>query len=701
MRTGMMAAAIAALLTTTAYAAPPRAVPVTETVHGVTLTDEYRWMEESANDAEMRAWVKEEAARTRATLAALPGRAEFAVAIKASSSALTRVSALQIAGGTTVFRRAQAGDKVAKLIVVQGGKERVLLDPNLTSGTSVTAINNMALSPDGKRIAVHQAKGGGEVGEITVYDTATGAVVGKPIGSIWGEFALTWLGGDAVAYTQMREPGPGVDPIEQMRGFVWQLGSDAAPVQVLGVGAPGSDFASPEFPILANPAASDWAMGWAGGARADQRGFVARRADLIAGKPKWLTLATLDDKVQAADLLGDNLFLSTSKVNGAGQIVRRPLTAAGLGAPTVVFEGSDRLILTGLAAAKDGVYVSGQSDGVTKLFFSKGGTAKFAPVALPFEGGDIFNFGALGDGRGVTIAYSGWFQNARHFTVTDGKVTDTGYGSTTWEGAKAFVADRLEAKSADGTLVPLVVLRKGGSVPAGGMPTILEAYGGYGISTATPFYGRDFMAWIDRGGAMAFCGVRGGGERGRAWHEGGRGPNKARGHEDFQACAATLKAKGIAAGRGPVATGTSMGGTMAPPAALKRPELFSGLIPRVGVMNSARIGNAPNGPNQFGEMGDPAKPDEYKWLVAMDPYQMLPGAKALPPTLITIGLNDKRVAPWMSAKFAARAQSKFGTDLVMLRADDDAGHGIGTAEDARTAENADIYAFAWNAAMAK
>jgi prolyl oligopeptidase len=257
--------------------------------------------------------------------------------------------------------------------------------------------------------------------------------------------------------------------------------------------------------------------------------------------------------------------------------------------------------------------------------------------------------------------------------------------------------DRMEARSADGTMVPLVVLRLKGAVPAGGMPTILEAYGAYGISTTTPFYGRDFMAWVARGGAMAFCGVRGGGERGRAWHEAGRLASKSSGHADFIACAKTLKDKGIATAKGVVAMGTSAGGVLVPPAVLKEPGAFAAMVPRVAVLNPSRLGASINGANQFDELGDPGKPEEFKALIATDAYQMLTTATAMPDTLLTIGLNDMRVSPWMSAKFAARAQAKFGDKrTIWLRAESDGGHGVGTAEEARVAEYADIFAFAWD-----
>jgi len=65
--------------------------------------------------------------------------------------------------------------------------------------------------------------------------------------------------------------------------------------------------------------------------------------------------------------------------------------------------------------------------------------------------------------------------------------------------------------------------------------------------------------------------------------------------------------------------------------------------------------------------------------------------------LLTIGLNDRRVAPWMSAKFAARALARFGDHhLVLIRSDADAGHGIGSTRDQVIEERADIYAFFMN-----
>jgi prolyl oligopeptidase len=685
--------------TTTAIAAtPPRAVPVTETVHGITLTDEYRWMEDPANAAEMAAWVKAESAEARKALEALQERAAFAAKIKEVSSSLTRVRDVQMAGDVTVFRRAMQGDKTAKLMVESDGKERVLIDPNAATG-SISAIGSVSLSPNGKLVAVHTSSGGSEVGAIQIYATATGAKVGAPFENIWGEFSVFWLGGDLISYTVMAPANEFADQMQGMRAYVKHMGDTGPGTLLLGPGGSGPAIAAKDFPLIATNGVSNWSLGAAVGARVDKIFWVARTDKLLSGNAGWRQVATLDDNVTISALFGDTLLLLTTKSNGAGSIVARTLSDDAIGAPVSVFEGNDQLIVSLMAVSKDGVYVAAMTDGTTRLFHSADANT-FNEVKLPFAGGELADFTSHADGKGIILSYSGWLTNLRTITVENGKATATPYASSTWEGAKAFTIDNLQAKSADGTMVPMVVVRPGGVIPKGGMPTVLEGYGGYGSSTATPVYRRDFMAWNARGGAMAYCGIRGGGERGRAWHEGGRGPNKPNGHADYIACAETLKAKGYAPPKGVVATGTSMGGALVPPAVLKRPDLFAGMIPRVAVLNATRIGAAPNGANQFDEMGDPATPEGFKALLGMDAYQMLPTAKSIPPTLITIGLNDKRVAPWISAKFAARAKAKFGKSTpIWLRADDDAGHGVGSAEDSRVAEIADTMAWAW--AMSK
>jgi prolyl oligopeptidase len=482
-----------------------------------------------------------------------------------------------------------------------------------------------------------------------------------------------------------------------MQTFLRRVGDSGTGPAIFGFGSKGPAFAEKDFPIVSAAPWGAWVLAEGAGARADENLWIARKADLIAGTPAWAVLATLEDRVRSAQMLGDIAFIWTTKSNSAGTIVRRRISEGGLGQATTVFEGNDRLIVTALAAAKDGIYVGAQTDGMTRLFYSPGGRLKFNEIRLPLEAGDILDLQVSPDGSGVTLGLIGWLSNAHAYRLVKGRLIDTGLGSQTWPGARQMQVARMQARSADGTMVPLVVIRQQGPRREGGSPTILEAYGGYGRSWTTPYYVSPSMAWLARGGAIAYCGVRGGGERGRAWHEAGRGANKPNGHADFIACAQTIKAAGIATAKGVVAKGASAAGALVPPAVMKEPGLFAAMVPSVAILNPSRLGAATNGANQFDEFGDPSTADGFKALVQMDAYQMLTSASGLPDTLLTIGLNDKRVSPWMSAKFAARALAIFGDKrTIWLRAEAEGGHGVGTAEEARVAEYADIFAFAWD-----
>ena len=145
--------------------------------------------------------------------------------------------------------------------------------------------------------------------------------------------------------------------------------------------------------------------------------------------------------------------------------------------------------------------------------------------------------------------------------------------------------------------------------------------------------------------------------------------------------------------------GGSMGGALMGPTGLKRPDLFRSAVIEVGILNPTRLEAAPNGANQYGEMGDPTTDAGFKGILLQDSYQMLGAARDMPDTLLTIGLNDNRVTPWMSAKYAARAFNQFGDKrLVLIRADTEQGHGIGSNRELVIQEYADVYSFVFNRA---
>ena len=85
-------------------------------------------------------------------------------------------------------------------------------------------------------------------------------------------------------------------------------------------------------------------------------------------------------------------------------------------------------------------------------------------------------------------------------------------------------------------MIPLVILYKRGLKKDGTNPTLLNGYGAYGIVNTEPFFASTYLPWLERGGVLAFAGVRGGGEYGEDWHLAGKEKTKPNTWKDFIAC---------------------------------------------------------------------------------------------------------------------------------------------------------------------
>lgn len=134
---------------------PPvaRVMPVTETLFGTTLTDNYCWME-TANDPDWMPFMKGQNATARATLAAIPGRDALLKRISALSGDAVATKTVQRVGTLTFIEQRPAGANNFKLYVQNGGGAmRLLVDPETlgTAGRHVS-LDWWAASPDGSHL---------------------------------------------------------------------------------------------------------------------------------------------------------------------------------------------------------------------------------------------------------------------------------------------------------------------------------------------------------------------------------------------------------------------------------------------------------------------------------------------------------------------------------------------------------------------
>jgi prolyl oligopeptidase len=108
-----------------------------------------------------------------------------------------------------------------------------------------------------------------------------------------------------------------------------------------------------------------------------------------------------------------------------------------------------------------------------------------------------------------------------------------------------------------------------------------------------------------------------------------------------------------------------------------RPDLFAGVIDLVPAANTLRAEFSPNGPDNVPEFGSIKTEAGFHNLMAMDSIQHVKKGVSYPAVMIATGLNDPRVSPWEPAKFAAALMAAGDPNPVLLRIDEQNGHGIG------------------------
>ncbi|HRJ17232.1 MAG TPA: prolyl oligopeptidase family serine peptidase, partial [Saprospiraceae bacterium] len=140
--------------------------------------------------------------------------------------------------------------------------------------------------------------------------------------------------------------------------------------------------------------------------------------------------------------------------------------------------------------------------------------------------------------------------------------------------------------------------------------------------------------------------------------------------------------------------GGSNGGLLVGACMTQRPDLFAVALPAVGVMDMLRYHLFTVGKGWIPEYGSSEDPAHFKNLYAYSPlHNLKPGVK-YPATMVTTADHDDRVVPAHSFKFAAQLQkSHKGSNPVLIRIEERAGHGAGKPVSKVIEEAADVWAF--------
>lgn len=265
-----------------------------------------------------------------------------------------------------------------------------------------------------------------------------------------------------------------------------------------------------------------------------------------------------------------------------------------------------------------------------------------------------------------------------------------------------YVTTRITVPAADGTPIPVTLAHRAGLAPGG--PGLLYGYGSY-ESCEWPEFDPALPVWLDQGLVYALAHIRGGGEGGRTWWLQARMECKATTFTDYLEVADGLVARGIVDGARLATRGVSAGGLLQGVVLSRRPDRWAAVVaevPFVDCLNSMLDADLPLTVGEWEEWGDPHLPEQYAWLRAYAPYEVLPDAAAqLPPVLVTGAVHDPRVMVHEPAKWVAALRDRFGEAVaqrLLFRVETGAGsHGGPAGRYALMDYEAEVMAFVLDA----
>ncbi|GAB4326436.1 MAG: prolyl oligopeptidase family serine peptidase [Candidatus Zixiibacteriota bacterium] len=701
----------AAVVAPLAADAPPVAPvrTVTDQHWGVTVADPYRYME-NLSDPEVQAWFKGQAEYTESVLSRIPGREAMRQRLEELDAAIPyKVWGVQRMPDGQLFYNKQAADEnLHKLYRRESltGDEHLLIDPSrieIPGGGHVSLYFSVA-SPSGKMLIYGLAASGSEDVTLHVYDVTTGKTLPDSITRLEPYYTPPqWLPNESgFFYTRLRQLAPEDPPTEGYKlskTYLHRLGTDVDddPVVFAKDLWPGIEMTDEDFPSLVLTPGSDFVIGKIKHGDANQLTLYSARLDdlLNASDVTWQLICDVPDSVVDFAVHTDQIYLITSLDAPRFRLVSTSLSSPDFAAATEIIPASPT-VLRSVSAAADALYLGALNAGMDQVVRVDYETLKPRRLTLPDDAPAGRIVSVSPDVPGVYIGTYSWIRRGQTYAYdpdTDSFTNTNLNPPSEFDNVPGLESVEVLVPSHDGVEVPLSIIYNTDIVRDGSNPTLLSGYGSYGISLR-PSFDPANLAWLERGGVLAIAHVRGGGEYGQEWHLAGQKLNKPNTWKDFIACAEYLIREGYTSPGKLAGRGGSAGGILIGRAITERPDLFGAAQIAVGSLDMIRMETTTNGVPNIQEFGTVTKEDEFHALLKMSSYHNVKDGVAYPAVILTHGINDPRVEPWMSAKMCARLQAaNVGDNPILFRVEYHAGHGIGSTKTQQTNQQADIYSF--------
>lgn len=619
--------------------------PVTDVLHGIPVTDPYRWLEDQ-DAPRTREWLLAQSEYARSYLDSIPGRARIRERIRELVDIETYDS-IQKVGTRYFFRKRQPGQEQPCIYFREGadGRDRLLIDPAARGTGPYTAVKPVRVSPDGRLLLYEVKEGGERTGKFELLDIKT------------------------------RATQPDMLPRGYLRGFAFAPGSESFYYVHESLTAKRPHRRAAFCHVLGTSFDEDEEIFFAGESQnlrlcivpsSKQLGFLVFHflertlTDFflwpVVGKCAPELVIERAEYKFGPSLLKDGRILAITDRDAANfrivDVRRRPNQEPEF---VDVIPESDAVIQS-WAVAGEQVFVSYVRGLKTEVdIFDLAGRRQ---GRLPVAGSNTVRLlGGAEDGNEL-------FFEQESFTkpIQICSCSPTGGEPKLWASrpvpfdSTEFRHTQIWFTAKEGIRVPMFLVGRRDVLEATSNPTIMTSYGGYGVPM-TPQFSIFVSFLMERGCLFALPNIRGGSEFGAGWRDAAKRRNRHVAFNDFLSAAEWLVETGRTDPRKLAIFGGSNSGLLVGAAMTQRPDLFRAVVCMVPMLDMLRyhlFDNAHVWKDEFGTADDA---DDLAALLRYSPYHNVRGGTAYPAVMIVSGDSDQNCNPLHARKMTARLQA--------------------------------------------
>lgn len=641
-------------------------VAVEETLHGTTLCDDYRWLEEPSERTSQ--WLAQQQQVTLQHLAHAPHLRWLTQRLDALWRYDDSTPPSPCMEGERLFFSRKNKEQERRVYYTQKTKNdeaQVFLDPN--SWPKEKFLDLLSTSRDGRYVAYGVAEGGNENPEIRIIDLETGKELPDRLQG-WKVRSISWCPENAGFFYSANPLKAAVPDGEEHywnSAYYHKLGTSASEDERVFY----SENDKTHYHSAYVTEDKRYEVFYCS---KNKRNEVSFRP--FGSKQPPTKLATGFEGSYSVEFYKDQIYILTDEKADMKQLFVTSIDKPDRSNWTVVIPEKEKSKITQFKIIDGRLYVNRLENAYTRLEIYDLEGKFLRNISLPGIGSASFS-GYQEIRPEARISYASFFHPTETFeyhfatdTLTSIHRTPINVDTSRYETKQVFV------RSKDGTDVSMFLLANKEVVLDGSNPTYLTGYGGF-QNSATPHFSNTYLLWLEAGGVVAIPNLRGGGEYGRSWHEAGIKEKKQNVFDDFIASAEYLISEKYSSPSKLAIQGGSNGGLLVGAVMTQRPELFRAVLCAVPLLDMIHYHKWGLAKIWEGEYGTSDTFEAFQYLLKYSPYHNVKDGTHYPATLITVGENDARVNPCHARKMIARLQeANSSSNPILLYSQESTGH---------------------------